>query len=75
MLVTVMPDKVEVVDTVGAGDTFNAGILALLHEQGRLSKSRIAGLSEAEIQAALTLGAPSSGSHCVAGRRESTVAA
>ena len=55
--VTVAPTPVKVVDTVGAGDTFNAGILASLHEQAALSKSHIANLSEAEIRDALTLGA------------------
>jgi fructokinase len=55
--VTVTPAQVKVVDTVGAGDTFNAGILASLHEQGALSKSHIASLSEAEIRGALALGA------------------
>ncbi|RWF44085.1 MAG: carbohydrate kinase [Mesorhizobium sp.] len=55
--VTVMPETVKVVDTVGAGDTFNAGILASLHEQGLLTKAAISSLSQDAIRKALALGA------------------
>jgi fructokinase len=47
---------VKVVDTVGAGDTFNAGVLAALHQAGALSKTGVAALSDATLDAALSLG-------------------
>jgi len=55
--VAVEPKMVQVVDTVGAGDTFNAGVLASLNEQGLLNKAAVASLSEDAIQRALALGA------------------
>ena len=47
--------KVEVVDTVGAGDTVNAGILAWLHKAGKLTQSSLEQLTAKDIEAALTL--------------------
>lgn len=49
-------DPVEVADTVGAGDTFNAGVLAALYEQGVLTKQALAQLSEDQLEQALDLG-------------------
>jgi fructokinase len=45
-----------VVDTVGAGDTFNAGLLAGLNRAGILTKDGLAALDETAVIPALELG-------------------
>ncbi len=47
------PVRVEVVDTVGAGDTFQAALLTWLAEHDRLSATALSSLEEAELASAL----------------------
>jgi fructokinase len=55
--VSVPAKRVAVIDTVGAGDTINAGILASLRDQGVLTKAGIAALTETQITKILDLSA------------------
>lgn len=55
--VSVPAERVTAVDTVGAGDTFNAGVMASLSEQGLLTKAGVAGVTVDQMKAALTLAA------------------
>lgn len=56
--------QVEVADTVGAGDTFHAGLLAKLWEQGVLARERLAGADEEQIAAALDWGIRAAAVNC-----------
>ena len=49
--------KVTVADTVGAGDTFTAGLLCALTKLKLLSKAKLAAISEAQLDAALAFAA------------------
>jgi fructokinase len=55
--VHVLAMQVKVVDTVGAGDTYNAGVLAVLQREGVLTKDGLKTLSPAIAERALEFGA------------------
>jgi fructokinase len=57
MKVDVPSERVDVVDTIGAGDTFDAGVLASLKREGLLTKYHVANLDQQAVRNALAIAA------------------
>ena len=55
---------VTVIDTVGAGDTFCAGVLARLADEGILSRERVLSLTEQELQAVISFASAAAALNC-----------
>jgi fructokinase len=55
--VKVAAPAITVVDTIGAGDSFQAALLFALHRQGRLGKAELAAVTEGELRRALSFAA------------------
>jgi fructokinase len=62
--VVVPAPAVGVVDTIGAGDTFQAGLLVALKEAGRLEVEALSGISAGELEAALRFGVTAAAITC-----------
>lgn len=56
--------KVEVADTIGAGDSFQAALLFALHKQGRLARPQLKDIGADELRRALSFAANCAGLTC-----------
>jgi fructokinase len=63
-VVTVASPTIEVADTIGAGDTFNAGLLAWMFEHDRLHPAQAAALTAAEVAEMLGFAAATAAITC-----------
>jgi fructokinase len=63
-IVDVPPVMVDVIDTVGAGDTFQAALLTWLAEHGALNADALAALTPGKLQAALEFAARAAAITC-----------
>ena len=62
--VTIDPVRVQVVDTVGAGDTFQAALITWLAEHGALKAAALAALTSAQLKEALGFAARAAAITC-----------
>lgn len=62
--IEVQAPKVEIADTIGAGDSFQAALLFALHKQGRLARQQLKGISADELRRALSFAANCAGLTC-----------
>ena len=62
--IEVAAPKVKVVDTIGAGDSFQAALLFALHRQGRLGRKQLPDIGADELRRALSFAANCAGLTC-----------
>jgi fructokinase len=62
--VEVQAPKVEIADTIGAGDSFQAALLFALHKQGRISRQQLKDIGVDELRRALSFAANCAGMTC-----------
>ncbi|WP_027554842.1 carbohydrate kinase [Bradyrhizobium sp. Cp5.3] len=62
--IEVAAPKVEVVDTIGAGDSFQAALLFALYKQGRLAREKLRDIGADELRRALSFAANCAGLTC-----------
>ena len=62
--IEVAAPKVEVADTIGAGDSFQAALLFALHKQGRIARQALKDINADELRHALSFAASCAGLTC-----------